>query len=434
MLVSPFVSAKEIDVAIKPTQDLKTAAEGLKCPQNEYQSQQNPSAPPISGCQQCQAKLRETFGNVDSAVAGGVTKDRSIAAAGTGITKNISGAANGKQDNSMNSENGVQNAGKQAQGERSANAKQVAAAFEKCKSDIQSSCQESQLGNSDKKPYSQAKQACEEGAKESNAVAAEKAGSGMDMGQLGQMAQQLAQGLGSMMQKKGGEKENATPTDSSAASISAPPEATMGSSKPDGALQTAQSATFDNMDGAKVADIGKNGTAFSNGTNGTGAAPAASQSYDSGGAGSSGESGTIGSDPRGGGGMAGGLGASGGGAGSGGGSSSGASTFDPNAAAAKAAAGGQDANGAYEIAGGGSGSRFLGLRSKSGDLSDLDGALGTESGGAGMDLASLGNDAGGDRGLASEGEAQNADIHDDGSSLFNVVRSKLVEIKKRGNI
>ena len=76
----------------------------------------------------------------------------------------------------------------------------------------------------------------------------------------------------------------------------------------------------------------------------------------------------------------------------------------------------------------------MGLRSKSGDLSDLDGALGTESGGAGMDLASLGNDAGGDRGLASEGEAQNADIHDDGSSLFNVVRSKLVEIKKRGNI
>jgi len=456
LTLSTNAFAKELaPTSMKSTQDLQKAIESLKCPADKYQSQQNPSAPPISGCQQCMGKLRGTFGEVDSAVAGGVTKDRSLSAAGSTATKAISTASNGKQKNTQNSAENTQNTGAATQADRASNAKQVAAAFEKCKSDVQSSCQESQLIGDDKKGASDAKQACEEGAKGANEVAAEKAGSGMDMGQLGQMAQQLAQGLGSMMQQKPKSEDKSAPSmDPSSSGLSTTPiesalatpaESTMGNSTPDGQLQNAQDAKFEGLDAAKVAQIGgaslgeagKNGTAVNTGAGG-GPNAASSTPYDSGGAGSTGGgTGTIGSDPRGGSAagtsMAG--GSAGGASGGGSGNSSGASSYDPDAAAAKAAAGGESSNGAYEIAsGGGGGSKFLGLRSKSADLSELDGALGADGSAMNAELAALDAEHEGGRGLASEEGAQNADIHADGSSLFSVVRSKLVEIKKRGNI
>jgi hypothetical protein len=386
-----------------------------------------------SACQKCKDAVKQWGERMQNDAKTAVGNDGAITANGKANMTKAQGAMRAQQDSHQDTSGAVDKAGKQAQAQRATNASGLGKQFSSCAQEVEQACQ-GNIDDQDKQKGQEAKQACEEGAKASEAVAAEKSGSGMDMGQLGQMAQQLAQGLGSMMQKKQGESSTPTPTDSSSSGLSTPAEATMASSKPNGALQHAQSATFDGVNAAKVAEVGTNGTAFNNGAGGAGVLPAASQSYDSGGAGGSGsESSSYGSDPRGGGGFAG-LGTSGGGAGGGGGNSSGASTFDPDAAAAKAAAGGQDANGAYEIgAGGGGGSRFLGLKSKSGDLSDLDGALGGESGGAGLDLASLGGGEEG-RGPASEGEGQNADIHADGSSLFNVVRSKLVEIKKRGNI
>ncbi|RZA05834.1 MAG: hypothetical protein EOP11_11855 [Proteobacteria bacterium] len=299
--------------------------------------------------------------------------------------------------------------------------------FKSCAQEVEQACQ-GDIDQADKDKGKEAKQACEEGAKASEAVAADKAGSGMDMSKMGEMAGKAAEMLQQMMKKKEeGAKDAAAVADQAASGIAAPAEATIAATKSEGASQFAQSATFDGLEAARATTDGGGGAAAAAGNG------AQAQSYTHGSEGS--DTGTNGSDPRGGAGIS-----SGGGSysptagGGGGGSSSGASSYDPNAEAAKAAAGGADpASGAYEISsGGGGGSKFLGLKSKSSELSDLDGALGGE-GGAGLNLAALGAEGEG-RDPASEGSTQNADIHADGSSLFNVVRSKLVEIKKRGNI
>jgi hypothetical protein len=87
--------------------------------------------------------------------------------------------------------------------------------------------------------------------------------------------------------------------------------------------------------------------------------------------------------------------------------------------------------GAFEFptGGGGRGSGFLGLKSKGDELGEL-APLGADAPPLG-DFSALD-----DRGLASVEGAQGAleGVHDDGTSLFNVVGNKLKEIKKRGNI
>ena len=425
-------AAAELGTSVNPALQKLMNAKVSCSNEQAYQPQPNGQGKDKSACQRCADSVKQWGERMKNDSQTAVGNDAASVAKGKSSMAQGQAAMTANQSSHQNTSSGVDKSGNQAQAERAANASNLGKQFGSCAKDVEQACQ-GNIDEQDKQKGKEAKQACEEGAKASEAVAADKAGSGMDMSQLGQMASQLAQGLGSMMQKKQGENSTPTPTDASAASVSTPEtpaQANMEASKIGGALQQAQAANFDNVNG-KTADVGTGAASV------PGSSPkqvAASQSYDSGGN-TGGGSGTAGSDPRGGGaGFAGGLGTSGGGAGSGGGNSSGASSYDPNAAAAKAAAGGQDANGAYEIAGGGSGSRFLGLKGKNGDLTDLDGALGTEAGGSGLDLASLGNGDEAGRDLASGGEGQAADIHADSSSLFNVIRSKLVEIKKRGNI
>ena len=439
-----------------PTVEKILQSAKVSCNPGEYKNPDGNDKPGLSlaACQACQKALPQIAKGVKGTFQSAVASD-GAANAGTGAALGaIQGASEARQDQKQIDASKSQAAGNKGMNQKANNSKAISQAGQNCAEDIKNQCQDGQqLAGEDQNNVKQAKNACEQLQKEGAANAAENAGKGMDMGQLGQMAQQLAQGLGSMMKGKegGGDKGGATadPYQSSlsdpysSASTTSATEVTPNASNiatPDSSKSLARAtngALFDGVNAASnsspIGAIGANGAATdgvhanagSNTPGGNGMEHYGPDTAYT--AGTNGGSGGGGSPS-----MAGGMGGSFGGGGSG--DTSGASQFDPNAKNAAGAGGaGASGDGNYEISQGGGGRSFIGLKSKSAELGDLDGALGGEGGSGGLDLASLGEEEG--RDLASEGGEMAADIHaDDGSSLFNVIRTKLVEIKKRGNI
>jgi hypothetical protein len=290
-------------------------------------------------------------------------------------------------------------------------------AARKCSSELQGKC--TGLAAADSQRARELLENCDRIAREAGAIAAEKTGQGIDMGQLAQLAGAAAQMMGAMQPKGGAKPESGVSSAYSPTPVAQASPSTSGLGSGQDTLGTSAGFSNTNPTGASLKNDGAGGTGF--------AGPVASRSFEPSLAAALGGT-EFGAFDGAGNGIANTTPSQGAGGGGGFGSS-GASMMgdgkDPAAAAADAL--NRELAG-YELgAGGGGGGRpFLGLKSKSGDLGDLGGD-------------DLGNGLLGDLGLdddheyASEGSY--GDIRgEDGVTLFRVIHSKYAEMKKRGSI
>ena len=368
------------------------AGSKIQCPPND------------ANCQKCSQALPGIYSRTKSAVDAAVAKDGASAASGAAGAKGAGNAANGAQENSASM--GSLGAGLGAGGltGRAGASGEAATAFNKCVSDIDQSC--SGVAQADK-----AKQACQEGATAAGQSAADQGKGAGDMSQLASMLGQMAQALGPLMAQKDQPQSSVTPPETTTPAKLPQVAGTSLSSDKDakgGQIGFGNSGSAKSED--KVAGSGENHQGFGRINSDPALASSLGGSSTEGGFNSSGAS--IGSAQP-----------SGGAAGLGAGDSSGASMMGEVPAAPKAA----EAGGNEYPSGSGGGSRpsFLGLKGKS------EAEPGAEGDGP---LGGLGLEEG-NRELASS-EENAAGIHPEemGGSLFNVVHTKYVEIKQKGNI
>jgi hypothetical protein len=373
----------------------------------------------FNNCQQCGKALSDEQTALHNKVGGAIgtseTANGAGAAAVGAVTK--AGLATNIQSGDESTQNGNGSAASPAEAVKASSAKDASAAFNECANKLRSSCND--IGQSQTNADNDAK-ACQAGAQHSDQIAAEKAGNGMNMGQLAQLAGAAAQGLGALAGMMN-QQPSGVSTDPTTPDVTPPAAADLSGGS------TAPAAVALNPAGANGASI-DNGSGAATGfttTAASGTPPEVAASLggtDASGAGldSSDGSAAYGSaSPAG----------SGGFGGSSGTNTTGASMMgdaSKKAAADVAGSGDYDVN----LAGGGSSSTkpFLGLKSDPGDLAGLAG------GDVAGDLPADGSNATADDGrqLAS---AAGSDIHaEEGNSLFQSVHTKYSEMKKRGSI
>lgn len=367
-----------------------------------------------NACDSCGGAIKsaqeETTNAYNSAMAvDTAAKQKAIAGA------SAAAAGNKFQQNSQTSTANGTKSGRDGAATRSTNASAFAKKAEQvCKQKIKDGCDSVKLQGQDQSDKDESLSACESLQSQAEQVAKDQGSAAGDLGQLMQQAGQLAQQLGQMMQQQ---PEQKNPKDPSQSSIS-DTQSTSLSSKNPGA-----SVGFDTS-GANGAKVGAAGSA----KGGAYASPARdfsaeASNLNAGGLGSGISSNKFGANT-------GGEGATS--ASSGGMNSSGASLMGEAPEKAAAVNAKNDATAGLEWGGGGGGGGgykqpMFGLKGKNdsgGDLADLTGGENNLSGEEG------------DRTLASADEmsATAQDINDDGDSLFNVIHSKLSEVKRRGSI
>lgn len=396
----------------------------IQCPMPEYFDfvpMQKPKQPFDMGtCNSCMSALpgeaQKVKGKFDAAVASDAAANSSSAANSATAATTSNGQAV-VQQGAQNVNGAGAKAGLQ---QKAANATSVSAAAKECSKSIESKCEISKLGPSASSKVQQAKQACDQLASASDAVAKEKAASSGGMGDMSQLASALGQALGPLAQMMAGQQQPETPaTDPYSSGYSTPPTPVAG---------TSLGNTNNPLAGTTIgSSTSPNGAEFKAAKNNiTGFTPSAASNFGP----SSGSADSAYGNSSGGGSTGMGSGAYSAGSGGTGLNSSGASMSpggsdaEKAAAAAAAAAAGEN----YEVnAAGGGGSRpsFLGLKSR-----------------AEEDLAASGESVLGDLGLGEEGSrdlASNEELSGgigeaEGETLFRVIHTKIAEIKKRGSI
>jgi hypothetical protein len=376
-----------------------------------------PSDPNFASCNSCAEKLKSVSSDLKQSVDAALKSYNAGTGAGAvGVAVAGMGPSDA-QKNSVNTGKNTNEVGKGAQDARAASSAQAAKAFERCQQDAKSACPG---GVPNKQVADEISNECKNGQTVAGEVAKEKAASSGSLSDMAGMLGQAAQALGPLMQamqKPPGASESGVPKTPSNISKPTP---VAGSKLSDGATRAAGGAigfgggTGTSMDGAGA--NAASGYASPYEARDFSADPNLAESL--GGSDPGGKLGSAGS---------GGFSASGAGSSGGGGfgskDSSGASTMGekPNAILDP---------GAFEVGAGGGGSSgkpFLGLKSKSLDLADLAG----DAGGSGV-IGEGGFDEGGRDLASSDG---NSDIHsEEGGTLFEAIRMKYSEIKKRGNI
>jgi len=351
----------------------------------------------------------------------------------TGVNLNTKAMDKTQQDKlGTTSENGeMASTGLKASSEAAAELGRVAG---ECKTAMESKCKN--LDQADNAKAQKVVDACDKIAKNAVKTAAEKAGGGMDMASLAQLAGAAMQAMAAMKPSPKPESSSglSTPSSSDYGNNSTTPENASGSSidNTPGAGSTSIGSTNPNTGGSMIGNTKSNpsGSTFTAGSgpgyggfNAASMAPELAESL-------GGTSADSNEGLAGGGSMAASGGASGSGGGGGGSDSSGASKMAEDAAKAAAAAAAAEA--AYELpaGGGGGGGRpaFLGLKASSSE-----GEGEGEGSGDGV-LGELGLDEEGGRELASDESQGDGISADDGVSLFKVIHTKYADIKKRGNI
>jgi hypothetical protein len=401
----------ELNAVQSAVSNAKQAADG---------SQACPSQLPndISQCQLCTNHLIQTYNklkeDVDKAmVAYGGSTVAGGAAVGAAADK---GLAQAGQKTQTSGGQGVKNSGNQGQQARAASAGSAAQAFKDCAGTAEGgACSGAKNSNF----ATQLKDACSQGDQIAEAVKKEKEASGSSMGDMASMLGQAAQALGPLAQMLAGQQQTPTTTPSSTSPSSVSKPAQVSSAKLSDGSSTLAGGAVD-FGGGATTEVAKGTNAASGYAPGFEAqnfAPDPSLAEALGGTnpGSTGGGGAF---------SASGASSAGGGFGGKSGDSSGASKMGDKTA-------GILDPGNFEIGGGGGGGGgkpFLGLKSKSSELADL------TSGDAGADVLGEGGFDEGGRDLASSDQL-GSDIHsEDGGTLFDAVRSKYSEIKKRGNI
>jgi hypothetical protein len=312
--------------------------------------------------------------------------------------------------------NGINNQiGQGTQDSRAAIAKKLAFTAETCAEQIDSSC--GQVSSNDKSQAQNASKGCSQIQQGALAAAGERASEGMNMGQLGQLAQGAAQGLGALAGQGSGSGQQASGDTPSSISDPSPSGTSLGSS-----LATPSGVAFDtttNPSAATTTDNpGATNYASPTASQSTGWDPTVASSLagtDTGA--TSGSSPSFASSSPSGSGATGPT------------SSSGASMMGA-VNKAGAAAPGNGENNEVSLAGGGI-KPFLGLKSHPDDLADLANDPNNNPDSLGG-LTSDQESADGGRELAS---VAGSDIHaEDGSSIFQAIHTKYSEMKKRGGI
>lgn len=404
-----FAMTPELNSVLPALNNAKQAAEN---------SQACPGTPTDQpGCQACTQHLSNVFNQLDKSVAGAIQAYSGATAAGVTSAAQTGAAATvvGAQKTQTTGAEITSGNGSQSNAARAKIAKDAAAAFQKCQSEATGgACASAKNIQS----AQQVAEACGQGAGQASTVAEANGKAGSTLGEMAGALGQAAQALGPLMQQMmQGQAAGADPSNPYGSTVSKPAplaSAKLSASNPAaGGSVGFGSGASTGMEGANAAS----GYAPAYQARSFQAEPTLASSLGGSDPGSTGSAGSGGASSTG-------ASSMGGAGGFGSKDSSGASKMGEKGS------GILDPNNFEMPSGGSSGGRpFLGLKSKS--LSMDDGSSGVDT------SSSFANELGLDeegRDLASTDEL-GSDIHgEESGTLFDAIRSKYSEIKKRGNI
>lgn len=382
---------------------INTALQGLKevdCTKYDEGNDQKKK----DDCKKCKDAVKQQKDSVPGKVKSAAAKDAALEKTAVANSATTAAAAKGNNRGAMNSDGGNKSGGSEAKKGQASNFANLAKELDSCKTEIETACSGIPEGDDPKKACEQAAAAAQQGAAESAAQAEQMAkdaqkdegnGKGMEPPKMPEMPKQEPKEKQAEQPKSEVSKpEKVAGSDLSGNQLAS--KVGIGGADEKKA-EDGKSTSFPSFGGRSTADSGISTSKdpFFGGANGGDGARNSSGSS-----------------------TAGGLG---GGAGGGEGAATAA-----NPVTAAALAKNEDVEG---YSNGSSRPSYLGMKSK-GDLADL--GLDAAANVPGANLDGLG--AEGDRNLAST--EQNSGIHteDDGSSLFNMVRTRIKEIGRRGSI